>query len=191
MKRYRTFIVLIVMAAFCFLAYFYVQTKDGTETSKTVKEESELSKLLNRDMDTNYPETPKEVVKLYSRFLVQFYNENLTEEELDILAQKSQKLMDTELLEKNPYDRYIQNLKEDIEKNDSEGRTISNYIVGNSYEVEYKTFQERYYAKLKCVYYCKSKSGTEKTLQEYTLRKDDKGRWKLLFWNLAQESEDE
>lgn len=76
---------------------------------------TEIQKLITKNLDTNYPATPREVVKYYNRILECFYDDTYTDDELESLADQARKLLDDELLENNPRDQYLSDLKADIE----------------------------------------------------------------------------
>ena len=63
---------------------------------------TEIQKLITKNLDTNYPATPREVVKYYNRILECFYDDTYTDDELESLADQARKLLDDELLENNP-----------------------------------------------------------------------------------------
>ncbi len=192
-RKYRTLIVLLLMISVGVLYYFNSEANNGTKNQKKDTEVPEISKLLSKNLEESYPETPREVIRTYSRIITCFYNEKITEEELKKLAAMARQLMDDELLGKkdNAEDTYYNNLKEDIITYRAEKKTISTFILANSYDVKYKTFQGKHYAMLSCIYYTKSNAGTARTIQRYTLRKDEAGRWKILYWTFAQKDEDE
>lgn len=190
-RKYRTLMVLLLLVSIGVLYYFNSEANNGTKNQKTDTEIPEISKLISKNLDESYPETPREVIRTYNRIITCFYNEKITEEELKKLAAMARQLMDAELLERNPYETYYNNLKEDIITYRAEKKTISTFILANSYDVKYKTFQGNHYAMLSCIYYTKSNAGTARTIQRYTLRKDEAGRWRILYWTFAQKDEDE
>lgn len=189
-KQYGILIISFIILAVGILYSFY----DRAEQTKTKEKKqggmSKLTVLLNKELEMDYPDTPRAVVDLYSQIITCYY-EGLKESELTNLAEKARMLMDKELLSYNPYDKYMANLKSDIKAFRTEKKTISTYILENSYDVQYKRFQGNEYARLGCIYYTKSQSGTEKILQYYTLRKDDSGLWKILYWGLGKEENNE
>ena len=189
LKKYRTLIILLILAGIGILFYFYTTTKSSAKKGNTNVDISEVAKLLSKDLDKSYPDTPREVIRTYNRIITCFYGTKLSEEELTELAKMVQNLMDEELLERNPFDVYYNNLKEDISTYRSEKKTISSFILANSYDVQYKNLEGKQYAMLDCIYYTKSNAGTSRTIQRFTLRKDEAGRWKILYWSLAEKDE--
>ena len=82
-------------------AYYFFTTQRRTSVEDTV-ELTEIQKLITKNLDTNYPATPREVVKYYNRILECFYDDTYTDDELESLADQARKLLDDELLENNP-----------------------------------------------------------------------------------------
>lgn len=191
MKKYNKFVLIIILISACILYFYYLSSNSKTKSTSKKATKTEVEELESKDLVKNYPSTPREVVKLYSRLLTTFYAGKYTDKELDNLAKQSRALMDQELLEKNPYDEYLENLKGDIQTYKHEKKKISTYIIDKSGDIKYRTFDSHYYAKVKCIYYLKGEAGTSRTIETYTLRKDTEGKWKILFWSLTPVQEDE
>lgn len=147
----------------------------------------EVEKLIAKDLDANYPMTAREVVNLFTRIQKCYYSSACTSEELVKLAYMANSLFDDELIANNPFDEYYSELVEDIEQYKTEEKTISRVIVGKSSDVVYSTVEGQKYASINCIYYLKSKDGTEKTVETYVLRKDNEDKWKILGWKLYEE----
>ena len=58
-------------------AYYFFTTQRRTSVEDTV-ELTEIQKLITKNLDTNYPATPREVVKYYNRILECFYDDTYT-----------------------------------------------------------------------------------------------------------------
>lgn len=208
MKKFRIGVLVVLFAVAALLYYAYLSNKDGTDTDTTQKA-SEISKLLARDLTKDYPETPREVVKLYCRMTVAFYNEERTDEELEKLADMSLMLFDEELSDKNPRSEYLANLKATIAEYAAADRVVTDYTVQNSSMIERYTLEGKDYAKVRVIYNMRdveeveseeggflSGCGTGRrkdtvysyysTYQDFLLRKDDNGAWKLLVWQVPE-----
>ena len=59
-------VVAVAVLALMVLALFYVVNNRIEPKEETAKPISAVQELLIIDLDTNYPNTPKEVVKMYS-----------------------------------------------------------------------------------------------------------------------------
>lgn len=100
-SKKRTTSTIISMTVFAVVAlmlyYYWINRTEPLE--ETTRELTEIEKVLEKDLDSNYPKTPREVVKLYSNMLKLIYTD-LEEEELEALAWKIRELYDLELIEK-------------------------------------------------------------------------------------------
>ncbi len=187
MKKYaKTIILVVVIAALC-LGYFFYLTRKGSlmdSTQKTVNNQ-ELSKLLVYDIENNYPESPKEVVKLYTRITMAYYKNDLTDKQIETLGTQARILFDSELKGTQTDKEFLSALKLDIEEYNSKGRYISDTAIDDSVVVNYRTFQGKKYASLSVTYSIREKENLELTKTKFTLRQDSSGRWKILYWELA------
>ena len=81
--------------------YFYLSNRKPKEAAEdTETTVSVAQQLLLKNIDDDYPPTPREVLKLYSDITVCFYSEEYTDEELTQLALQIEKLYDEELIAK-------------------------------------------------------------------------------------------
>ena len=96
-----TFILLMVVLVVAGLLVYYQymhkqQRQDVVQTPAT-----ETEKLLAKDMEMGYPETPAELMKLWCRFNQCIYNTRLDDEQLKTLSKQIRVMYSAELLEKN------------------------------------------------------------------------------------------
>lgn len=180
----------MLLIAVVVLYGFYHKAQKIKKEENNQDKVSELSFLLNKDLEKNYPDAPRSVVDLYSRIIVAKYK-SAGEEDYEKLLQQVRTLMDDELLSRNPYETHLENWMNDGRKYKKNKMTISTYILQDSYEVEKFYSEGREYARVGCIYYTKTKAGTERTTQYYTLRKDGFGRWKILYWSLSNGKEED
>lgn len=188
-KNLKKILILMVVALLVVVAFWIVANKNNTNDEKK-EEKSEVEKLLDSDLENDYPDTPKGVVDLYSRIIKCLYGEEYSEEEMQLIAKKAHFLMDEELASHNEFEEYYQNLRNDVEEYKVDEKKISSYLVEGGDDVKYKDFQERKYAFVECTYYTKGKEGTAKVPEEYTLRMDEKGYWRILYWKMVNSNEE-
>lgn len=189
MKKNKMIIIVSILAALCVLYYFYISTNDKTEKKEEKKVDKEVERLFNKNLNVNYPATPREVVEFYSEILAYMYSGKASQKEIEDLGMKCRLMFDEELLAENNEDDYMKDLKSEIKQYKEEHKTISTCIIEKSGDVEYKTFQSHYYAFVDCAYYVKGESSTSRTLETYALRKDSEGKWKILYWQLTPAEE--
>ena len=172
-------------------AYYFFTTQRRTSVEDTV-ELTEIQKLITKNLDANYPATPREVVKYYNRILECFYDDTYTDDELESLADQARKLLDDELLENNPRDQYLSDLKADIEDYHNKSKTIRSSNVCDSNDVVYQTVDGRECAYVTASYFMNENNSFDRTNEMYVLRKDDDGDWKILvFYQEEGDSSDE
>lgn len=193
MKKYIKTILLITIMALLGVGYFwYLSNKEpSTQTVENENNNRELEALLTKDIDKGYPESPKEVVKLYSRITEAYYKTELSEDQINTLGRQARKLFDDELKGTQTEDEFLAELKKDIEEYRSLKRYVSDYKVDESENVVYKTFDEKKYASLNVVYMIRQESALTNSNTKYMLRQDGEGRWKILYWELDGEGSTE
>ena len=177
-------IVMALLAVFIIGGFFLVRSI-GLKNLVLKKSKTEVEKLMELNLDDNYPGNAREVLKIYNRILKCCYNEELTDEQIKKLAEQNQKLFDEQLLEKNPYDQYVEKLKKDIEDYKSKKTTIANIAIQDLAEAEREERGGYKFCNLLVSYIVKDTKGLKTTNEKYYLREDDKGRWKILFWELT------
>ena len=186
-KTQNPVVVGIVMAllAVVIIGGFFLVRSIGLKNLELKKSKTEVEKLMELNLDDNYPGNAREVLKIYNRILKCCYNEELTDEQIKKLAEQNQKLFDEQLLEKNPLNQYVEKLKKDIEDYKSKKTTIANIAIQDLAEAEREERGGYKFCNLLVSYIVKDTKGLKTTNEKYYLREDDKGRWKILFWELT------
>ncbi len=179
-KLIITFICLLVLL----LGYYaYLSNKDREE-----KKEAELSVIqetLSRDLQNDYPPTPKEVIKYYNELLKCFYNEECTDEEIDDLGNQARILYDDELLEANELGSYLMRLRQEVLDYREKERRIATASVAASTNVDYFEEDGFDFARIMAVYNIMEGKTSNPTRQVYLLRKDEENHWKIYGWDDA------
>lgn len=185
-KYIKTIIAVAIMAALCISYFFYLSNKTPSvdATDKAINDK-EVAALTTKDIVNNYPESPKEVVKLYARITKAYYKSELSDEQIEALGKQARLLFDDELKNKQTEEQFLTALKADIEDYNKIDRYVSDYKIEESEGVQYKTFEERKYASLRVNYMIREGSELVTSLTKYTLRQDGEGRWKILYWELV------
>ena len=187
MKKYiRTIFITAIMAMLCIGFFMYLSNREPSQTA-TEKDlaKQEVDNLTTIDIEKNYPESPKEVIKLYARITKAYYKGDLTDAKIEALGKQARILFDSELKGTQTDSEFLKALKADIESYKSAGRYVSDYSIEDRAMVNYSTFQGRKYAFIVMTYTLRENDKLIVSRTKYTLRQDDKGRWKILFWELA------
>lgn len=188
MKKYgRTIIVIAVLVALGLGYYYYLANKDtGKDATDIAADTSEVSVLISKDIMANYPESPKDVVNLYARITKAYYDTSLTDEQIEALGKQARLMFDDELRNTQTDADFYEKLKEDIGNYNSTKTRISSYVIQSVAKTKYSTFKDRQYASIALVYYLRQGDKLIDSPTKFTLRKDDDGHWKILFWELTE-----
>ena len=188
MKKYgRTIIVIAVLVALGLGYYYYLANKDtGKDATDIAADTSEVSVLISKDIMANYPESPKDVVNLYARITKAYYDTSLTNEQIEALGKQARLMFDDELKNTQTDADFYEKLKEDIGNYNSTKTRISSYVIQSAAKTKYTTFKDRQYASIALVYYLRQGDKLIDSPTKFTLRKDDDGHWKILFWELTE-----
>lgn len=185
MKHMKTIIIGVICAALVFGYYFYLSTRDRSESPGD--EPTEVEQVLDLDLKDKYPTTPREVVKVYNQILCCYYNEEYSEKEFQKLIEQQRSLFDEELLGNNPEPQFGNSMRNDINDYKENKRTIEGTTLCSTDEVVYKTVDDRECAYVTCSYFIKNgNEGFDRSYQRYVLRKDDDGNWKILVYYLIE-----
>ncbi len=159
-KILTAFILMVCLAAGAVAVYYYISSADSDNTNEKTEPGTEVEKLLDKDLDTKYPETPVEVLKLYWRFNKCMYNEKMSDSEFEELLKQLRKLYDEEFLaiEENSWENMLGSFKKD---RDEYGReTVS----------------------INCNALIKQKAKRINVYEEFMCRRDNDNNWKILGW---------
>jgi uncharacterized protein YhfF len=184
----RTILIMFIFAIIVIPSYFFLRTRTTPIINKNA-EKSELEILLSKDIQNNYPSTPKEVIKLYSRITKNLYNEKHDDDTIKKLADQLRVLMDDELLEQNQYEEYLLDIKVEITGYRKSNRTFMSYMIEGNNSVEYWESEDKEYASIVASYTLKEKNDYTKVYEEFILRKDSEGKWKILGWEVTDKTD--
>ena len=189
MKRFKTprGAFFLFMAIGCvLLAYYMINLKIEKSKPEDYVQLTKVQEVLSRNLQTNYPQTPKEVIKYYSEITKCFYNEEYTEEELLALADKASELYDYELVNNKTVEEYYQDLKSEIEDFKEKQYHITSYSTSSSTDVYYFTEDGHDFARLYCNYNVRMGTVMHMIEEVFLLRMDLEGHWKIYGWDLAK-----
>ena len=187
MKNTIRIVILSIALGFLILGYYFYLSRSGsrTENSVATEKQTEMQKVLDKDFVNSYPETPRSVIKWYNRIQMLYYDEDTSEKQLEGLCDQAMLMMDADLLQMNPKEVYVTQVKDDVEDYKNHNRKIVSIDVADTANVEYETAGGKDYAYVQVYYFIKEGSNFQNTYQKYCLRKDDSGKWKILAVQLT------
>lgn len=189
MKKAGIIIAIVLCAALVCGGFYYM--KDYLGSRNRGDELTEVQKIIARDLQGQYPQTPREVTKFYNRIIVAYYEGKLTDDEFDAMADQALMLFDEELLEANPKEEYKKSVQADVADFAARKRSITKASVCDSKDVIYRNDANNgdEIAYVLASYFVKQSNGYDKTYQQYVLRKNEDGNWKILTYYQVQGAE--
>ena len=180
MKKY-IFIIIAGVLLICGAFFFFTKDNGPKETELT-----EVQKIITKELETDYPKTPREVVKLYNRIVECYYSEetdqkDISDEELKALSKQMLQLLDEEVLLANQEEEYYNFVLDEIKVFEVNDTYIVESTVCDSNDVQYVTDPNNG-DKLAYVSTSYLMNSLEKIYQKFILREDEKGKWKILYY---------
>lgn len=160
--------------------YVSISKKGEKETEKVHLRD--WNTLIEKDLDKEYPPTPTSLVEYYSELVVAYYDEDCDEELFKKLVARSRELYDKELLEKNSEEEQLLLLTEDIAQYVEEKKSIINYTVCDAEDVKYGELDGEDVANVYVTYRIREGSKPIDVEEEFFVRKDTDGNWKIVGW---------
>ena len=169
-KKYTSTLIIVVMMVVAGVGYYYYLSNKAPSVDATQQsvDNQELADLVSRDIENNYPKTPREVVKLYMRIAKQYYGSSVSEES------------------KQTEQEYINALKQDVSDYKNANRYISDFKLDSTSNINYQTLKDKKYASIDTVFYLRENYNLVYSYTKFTLRQDNFGNWKILYWELTQ-----
>ena len=184
-KQVRVTIIILVLVFGLVGYYSYLagrikgQNRDAQMTA--------VEKALSRDLVSDYPPTPREVMRYYNEIMMCYYSDDVTDDEIDALGIRARALFDPDLKAINEETVYLIRLHSDIKEFKESGKKITNASAASSTNVDYYERNGYQFARLLCTYNI-NESGSNYTLKQvYLLRKDSTDKhWKIFGWDLLE-----
>lgn len=183
----KGFIIGLILIGLVVGYFYYLSVKSQSGNEDEDVEISAAQEVLMRNMDKNYPPSPREVLKYYGQIIQCFYSEEYTEEEFEQLAARALELYDDELAMNQTPQQYLENLSWDINQWKEQNTVVSSYSLPSSTDVEF--FTEDGYSWARLYFGLNLRTGKQLNMTNalYLLRKDDQGHWKIYGWKLEED----
>lgn len=181
-----TVLMMAIIALIVVILFQKLTNQDKSNSSETVK--TEVQKLIDKDLVNNYPETPREVLKIYLRIMTCLYNEKMERVQFERLTDQMRLLYDEELLINNPREEHLTDLSVEVEKNKEKNRRVTECEIEQGSAVRYYTKDGKDYASLSCAIVMKDKHGYYTTKEKFIFRKDAHNNYKILGWQITDDA---
>lgn len=190
-KKVGITIVAILCIALICVGYYFLKKEGAASENEAL---TKVQKITTLDLEKEYPETPREVVKLYNKIISAFHQEEYTQEELEKMCQVAYELMDDELQANNPFDSYLISVQADVELYEARKKEIVQTDVCDSNDVLYKTDSAtgENLAYVSASYFVREDKEYTNTYQMYVMVKDEDGKWKIkVYYQIEAPKEEE
>ncbi|MBO5258817.1 MAG: hypothetical protein J6B26_00385 [Agathobacter sp.] len=190
-KKVGITIVAILCIALICVGYYFLKKEGAASENEAL---TKVQKITTLDLEKEYPETPREVVKLYNKIISAFHQEEYTQEELEKMCQVAYELMDDELQANNPFDSYLISVQADVELYEARKKEIVQTDVCDSNDVLYKTDSAtgEDLAYVSASYFVREDKEYTNTYQMYVMVKDEDGKWKIkVYYQIEAPKEEE
>ncbi len=180
--RVTMIIVILVLGMVAYYAYLSGRAKD----EKAEANMTAVELVLSRNLEGDYPATPKEVVKFYSDIMKCLYSGEASEDEVDALGMKARELFDDDLLAINESGSYLIRLRAEVADFQAHKRKLLRATPTSSTNVDYYERDGFSFARLLCIYNYNEDGKNYAQRLIYLLRRDSARRWKIYGWDLEE-----
>ncbi len=187
-KKQKTMLTVFVMAILVVAAaiiFWQIIQNRHNQKELTKSKNDEIQVILDKDFKDGYPGTPREVLKMYSRITSCLYNQSMSAQEQKALVEKMREMFDTELQQNNTLEEQLEDLKADIREYKKAKRSISSYMIDKNSSVVKQKIKGKQCASLYASYLIQEGNSYKKSNEQFLLRQDEDGKWKILGWELV------
>lgn len=186
-KKRRNLVAFVVIMCLVVLGalsiyYQFMKKQQMQETVHTPTTETE--KLIAKDLQVGYPETPKEVMKLFSRYNQCIYNKTLSEEEFSALVSQLRILYCEDLQKQNGLEKMEQEISDDIKEYKKTDKKIVSYTIDEESNYQYKTIDNRQMVYLKYSYFMRE-GDKYSTWNQWAILVKESEKWRILGFGSA------
>lgn len=192
MKKIGLTIAALACVVLLCVGFYVVKNRDTAENPQ--EDMTVVEKINAKNLEKDYPKTPRAVIKLYNQIITSYYKEDYTDKEFDGLIAQARMLFDTELAENNTEDDYKSAVQESIADYKKRGFKIRQTGVCDTDDVKYLTDDSNgdKLAYVTASYFTEEGKKFDKTYQMYVLRQDENDNWKILtFYKIQKDSTEE
>ncbi len=183
----KVFVIGLILVGLVLGYFFYLSAKKSDKNADDDVKVGAVQEVLLRNLEKNYPPSPREVIKYYGKITQCFYGEEYTEEEFYQLAMKIQELYDDELVANQTQEQYLEGLRWEIGQFKEQEMVISSYSLPSSTDVEFFSEDGYNWARLYATFTLRKGTQLGMTSEVFLLRRDEAGHWKIYGWQLEDQ----
>lgn len=185
-RKIYAFVIVILLVVLGTLAVYYQYMKKQQMQETVHTPTSEAEKLIAKDLEMGYPETPKEVMKLFGRINQCIYNKKLSSENLSSLVGQLRELYCEKLQQQNKKEKMVEEITKEKKTYKSNKRKIINYNIAEEKDYEYKEIDGEELVYLNFSYFIRN-SSEYSTVNWYAILVKENDKWKIREFNPQEE----
>lgn len=173
----------IIVAVFlvALVLFYFNHLSNNSANRRTEAQKTEIEKLSEYDMVYDYPNTPRDLAKLHSRYMKLFYGQKLSDQELERLHESVRNLYCQELLAMNPQKNSLDKLKSDIKEMRDAGYSYQLCELPEASQITTYTHDGKEFANVEVRITMNTSDGKGYLYQEYIMVKEN-DQWKIYGW---------
>lgn len=182
----RKAIAVVIMIVVCSIYFIAMRSTDeeiksakGHESISDTTKISDINKMIE-EIEEEYPGTPKMIIEINNRIMQYQYSEKVDENLIVETLKALRMLYSDELLKLNSYERQLENLKVELDRNQLKELYLTDSKI-NSIE-----FPAPDYALVEVIHH----TTNENQVRQYTLVKES-DLWKIYKWKDLSLTQDE
>lgn len=187
-RNLAIFIIVISLIVLGVLSVYYKYMKRQQMQESVHTPTTETEKLIAKDLEMGYPETPKEIIKLFGRINQCIYNKKLSDEDFSALVKQLRVLYCEDLKKINEQSQLESSIKQSADEYKSDKRKIVNYTIDEEQNYQYKTINgvEAVYLKFSTFM---REGNNYSTWNQYAILIKENDKWKIReFGSVPQEN---
>ena len=178
------YIILIVMLGIVLIGVFLVlnRNKGKQQSDEENMLLSRVQEITTMNLDARYPPTERDAVSFFGRCMQVLYNEEVTDPDIDAVAEQLLKIYDDELIGNQA--NYPMQLHREVKNMKTDGYTIQNYVVVDKNRVQsFKDENGNECAGVECTFSIRNGTQLQPVIYVFICRKDaSTGQWKIVGW---------
>jgi hypothetical protein len=180
---------MIILGGLIFGGFMHLSNRENEQRAENSTEQTEVEKLLDHDMEQDYPLTAREVVKYYARIVKCIHSEEVSDDVVTKLGDTILLLYSAELIVANPREEYSKRLLAEVKQYQLDGKKVTSYAIDSADNTVTWTKDGVEFARILVTFTTQEDTVFNRTYEEFLLKKDSQNRWKILGWRLASKED--
>ncbi len=180
--NFKKILLVLIFVLIAVVVFYRLQ---NAPSGNAEAELSDVQYVLQKDLDIDYPASPRAVVKYYAQLSQALYQDGVSEKEIEEIGMQMRRLFDAELLAMQSDEEFLASLKTTVASFRQDHRRIINFTITSTADVVYEKNSLGDMSSLYCTYVLQKDAQTYSDREQFLLRRDAASHWKILGWQSA------